>query len=80
MLQLHIVSKVVGLEKPARKTSNFVFRDDVNKNERGLNVRLGTEQSELRRQTQRQRSQEQKATQVEEESRENQQLPSSEKT
>ena len=35
-----IISKGVQLEKQARKTSNFVFRDDVSKNEEGLNVRL----------------------------------------
>ena len=28
------------LEKQARKTSNFDFRDDVSKSEQGLNVRL----------------------------------------
>ena len=33
-----IVSKVARLEKQARKTSNFVFRDDLSKNEQGLNV------------------------------------------
>ena len=35
-----IVSKVVGLEKQARKTSNAVFRDDERKNEQGLNATL----------------------------------------
>ena len=30
-----ILSKVIVLEKQARKTSNFVFRDDVSKNEKG---------------------------------------------
>ena len=35
-----ILSKVIMLEKEARKTSNFVLRDDVSKNEQGLNVKL----------------------------------------
>ena len=35
-----ILSKVIMLEKQARKTSNSVFRDDVSKNEQRLNVRL----------------------------------------
>ena len=30
-----ILSKVIMLEKQARKSSNFVFRDDVSKNEKG---------------------------------------------
>ena len=39
-LQLHRhVSEVIGLEKQARKTSNFIFRDDMSKTEHGLNVR-----------------------------------------
>ena len=35
-----ILSKVIMLEKQARKSSNFVFRDDVSKNEKRLKVRL----------------------------------------
>ena len=35
-----ILSKVIVLEKQARKTSNFVFRDAVSKNGQGLNMRL----------------------------------------
>ena len=40
MTAADIVSKVVGLEKQARKTSNAVFRDDERKNEQGLNATL----------------------------------------
>ena len=35
-----ILSKVIMVEKQARETSNFVFRDDVRKNEQWFNVRL----------------------------------------
>ena len=35
-----ILSKVIMVEKQARETSNFVFRDDVRKNEQRFNVRL----------------------------------------
>ena len=35
-----ILSKVIMLKKQQRETSNFVFRDDVSKNEQRLNVRL----------------------------------------
>ena len=35
-----ILRKVIMLEKQARKTSNFVYRDNVTKNEQRLNVRI----------------------------------------